>query len=256
VPLPCGVTYKFHLKGDIMTVEKNENKEDVKKIKYGPKVKKIAKETAEAVIIALVLAILIRMFIVQAFKIPSPSMEDTLLIGDHLFVSKLSYGVQVPKPGIIGWESWTLFGRTVFLTPIIESSMKPVWGKIKRGDVIVFRFPGDRTKDYIKRVMAVPGETIEVKKKRIFVNGTAIVDPYGIFKGSVYGDTTGDNFAPYIVPDGYVFVMGDNRDRSFDSRFWGPVPISEIKGRALIIYFSIDAERGGLRFRRVGNIIR
>ena len=239
-----------------MTAEKSKTKEDVEKIKHGSKAKKAAKETAEAIIIALVLAIIIRMFIIQAFKIPSPSMEDTLLIGDHLFVSKLSYGVQVPKPGIIGWESWTLFGRTVFLTPIIETAMKPAWGEIKRGDVIVFRFPGDRTKDYIKRVMGVPGETIEVKKRRIFINGTAIVDPYGIFKGNVYGDFTGDNFGPYTVPEGYVFVMGDNRDRSFDSRFWGPVPMSEIKGRALLIYFSIDAERGGLRFGRIGNVIR
>ncbi|MFZ3072186.1 MAG: signal peptidase I [Thermodesulfobacteriota bacterium] len=239
-----------------MTSKKTEHKDDAPPVKHGAKVKKAAKETIEAVLIALVLAIIIRMFIIQAFKIPSPSMEDTLLIGDHLFVSKLSYGVQVPKAGIIGWERWTFFGKTVFLTPIIESTMKPLWGEVKRGDVIVFRFPGDRTKDYIKRAIGVPGETIEVKKKRIFINGTAIEDPYGIFKGSTYGDSTGDNFGPYTVPEGHVFVMGDNRDRSFDSRFWGPVPISEIKGRALFIYFSIDAERGGLRFGRIGDVIR
>ena len=210
--------------------------------------KKVVRETAEAIVIALVLALVIRTFGIQAFKIPSSSMEDTLLVGDHILVSKFSYGIQVPHPAMI-----KVFGLSV---PFFETRLKPVWGEIERGDVIVFRFPGDRTKDYIKRVVALPGETIEVRNKRIYINGKPWDDPYGVYKGSLGGGDRADNFGPYTVPEGHVFVMGDNRDRSFDSRFWGPVDISEIKGRAFIIYFSWDHEKRRIRFSRFADLIQ
>lgn len=214
------------------------------------KKKKPVRETIEAVIIALILAMLIRAFCVQAFKIPSSSMEDTLLIGDHILVSKFAYGMQVPRPATI-----TVMGMRI---PFFETQLKPVWGTIERGDVIVFRFPGDRTKDYIKRVIGTPGDKVEVKNKRIFINGKKWEDHVGVFKGSQGGGSDmADNFGPYTVPDDKVFVMGDNRDRSFDSRFWGPVGINDIKGKAFIIYFSWDKRNGtGIRFGRFGDSIK
>ncbi|VAV83783.1 Signal peptidase I [hydrothermal vent metagenome] len=217
--------------------------------KAGKKKKKPVRETIEAIIIALVLALVIRAFCVQAFKIPSSSMEDTLLIGDHILVSKFAYGMQVPRPAMI-----TVMGMSI---PFFETQLKPVWGSIERGDVIVFRFPGDRTKDYIKRVVGTPGDKVEVKDKRIFINGKFWDDKVGVFKGSQGGRADmADNFGPYTVPEGKVFVMGDNRDRSFDSRFWGPVSINDIKGKAFIIYFSWDHNGGGVRFSRFASSIK
>ena len=213
------------------------------------KKKKPLRETIEAIIIALVLALVIRAFCVQAFKIPSSSMEDTLLIGDHILVSKFAYGMQVPRPAMI-----TVMGLSV---PFFETQLKPIWGSVKRGDVIVFRFPGDRNKDYIKRVIGISGDKVEVKNKRIFINGKAWEDKVGVFKGSQGGRAEmADNFGPYTVPDGKVFVMGDNRDRSFDSRFWGPVEINDIKGKAFVIYFSWNHDDGGARLGRIGDGIK
>jgi signal peptidase I len=214
------------------------------------KKKKPIRETIEAIIIALVLAMVIRAFGVQAFKIPSSSMEDTLLIGDHILVSKFAYGMQVPRPATI-----TVWGMSV---PFFETQLKPIWGSIERGDVIVFRFPGDRTKDYIKRVIGLPGDKVEVKNKKIYINKKLWEDNVGVFKGSQGGRSDmADNFGPYTVPKENVFVMGDNRDRSFDSRFWGPVGINDIKGKAFIIYFSWDKRNGtGIRFSRFGDSIK
>ena len=212
------------------------------------KVRRHLRELTEAIVIALVLAIIIRTFIVQAFKIPSSSMEDTLLVGDHILVSKFSYGIQVPKPAII-----QVFGLSI---PFFETELKPVWGEIKRGDVIVFRFPLDRTKDYIKRVIGLPGDRIEIKNKKIFINDKPWDDPYGVFKGGIEYDSMRANyFGPYTVPEGYVFVMGDNRDRSYDSRFWGPVPIKDIKGRAFLIYWSWNSNEHTVRFNRIAMLI-
>jgi len=208
------------------------------------------REIAEAVIVALVLAILIRTFFIQAFKIPSGSMEDTLLIGDHIIVSKLSYGIQVPKPAMV-----KIMGTTV---PFLETRLVPAWGTIEKGDVVVFRFPGDRSKDYIKRVVGLPGDRVEVRDKRIFVNGVKWDDPFGINKGGLYGEEVEKNvtFGPYTVPEGTVFTMGDNRDRSYDSRYWGPVPIEDIKGKAIMIYWSWDRDNKWVRFGRIGDIIK
>ncbi len=209
-----------------------------------------AREIVEAVVIALFLALLIRAFVVQAFKIPSGSMEDTLLIGDHILVSKFSYGIQVPEPAMI-----KVFGVSV---PFFETQLFNVWGNVHRGDVIVFRFPNDRSKDFIKRVIGLPGDTVEMRDQVVYVNGEKIDDPHGIHKGGLYGEFAARNFnfPPTLVPEGRVFVMGDNRDRSYDSRYWGTVPMRDIKGRAFIIYWSWDKNDHWVRFDRIAEMIR
>lgn len=229
------------------------NKEETKEAKgvdAAPRKKRQLKETIEAVVVALVLALLIRAFIVQAFKIPSSSMEDTLLIGDHLLVNKFSYGLQVPRPAMI-----EVLGIRV---PFFETRLVRSWGELKRGDIIVFRYPGDRTKDFIKRVVGLPGEKVEVRNRFIYVNDEKWEESYGVFKGAPYGADTDriDNFGPYLVPEDMVFVMGDNRDRSSDSRFWGPVPINDIRGKAFIIYWSWDRDSHWVRFARIADLIR
>jgi signal peptidase I len=217
---------------------------------YANKTKKQhVREIVEAVVIALFLALIIRTFVIQAFKIPSGSMEDTLLIGDHILVSKFSYGVQVPKPAMV-----KIMGVSV---PFFETRLVNTWGDINRGDVIVFRFPGDRSKDYIKRVVGLPGETVELRDRVIYINGNKWDEPYGVHKGSLYGEYSerNINFGPYTVPEGHVFVMGDNRDRSYDSRYWGSVPIKDIKGKAFIIYWSWNKDNHWVRFGRIANPI-
>ena len=209
-----------------------------------------AREIAEAVVIALILALIIRTFLIQAFKIPSGSMEDTLLVGDHIIVSKLSYGLQVPKPAMI-----KILGTTV---PFFETRLSRTWGGVERGDVVGFRFPGDRSKDYIKRVVGLPGDRVELRDRKIYINGERWDERFGVNKGGAYGEEAEKSvsFGPYTVPDGAVFAMGDNRDRSYDSRYWGPVPIEDIKGKALIIYWSWDRDSRWVRFGRIGDIIK
>lgn len=218
-------------------------------IQNKPKKKKQLRETIEAIVIAVVLAVVIRAFVIQAFKIPSGSMEDTLLVGDHIIVSKFSYGIQVPIPAII-----KLFGVPV---PFFETKLYNTWGNVSRGDIIVFRFPAERDKDYIKRVIGLPGDTVELRQRVIYVNGEKWDDRYGVYKDSLSGvgfEKT-VNFGPYVVPKGNVFAMGDNRDRSFDSRYWGPVPIYDIKGKAFIIYWSWDGQKSWARFSRITKLI-
>lgn len=197
---------------------------------------KTLREYAEALIIALVLALFIRTFIVEAFKIPSESMLDTLLVGDQLLVTKFSYGVKIP------------FTDTVVI---------PV-GDPERGDVIVFEYPKDPSKDYIKRIVGVPGDVIAVRDKQLWRNGELVEEPYAI-----HGDPNRvmgrDDFGPVTVPEDNYFVMGDNRDFSRDSRFWGFVERDLIQGKALIIYWSWDGKADSLtdkvRFSRIGDII-
>jgi signal peptidase I len=184
------------------------------------------------IFIAFVLAIFIRAFAVQAYKIPSGSMIPTLLVGDYILVNRLSYGLRIP-----------------YYKYILR------WGEIKRGDIIVFVFPEDPSKDFIKRVIALPGETIEIRKKKIYINGKEIEDKWGFFSDDYVGPPR-DDFGPFQVPQGHVFVMGDNRDESNDSRFWGPVNIENIKGKAFIIYFSWDPYEKSIRFSRIFSIIR
>ncbi len=185
------------------------------------KKKSVLREYTEAFIIAILLAVFIRTFIIQAFKIPSGSMLPTLQIGDHLLVSKFYYGVKMP-----------FTGKT--LIP---------WHSPEHGDVVVFKYPKDRSIDYIKRVIGVPGDTLKIVNKKIFINDKPIEDPHAhfmsttIFKGSV---SPRDNFGPITVPQGKIFAMGDNRDNSSDGRFWGFVDQQDIRGKAFIIYWSWD----------------
>ncbi len=181
--------------------------------------RKIFKEYIEPILIAILIALFIRTFIVQAFKIPSSSMEPTLQVGDHILVSKFIYGIKIP---------FTKVKLLDFKTP-------------QRGDTIVFVFPKDPSKDFIKRVIAVAGEKVDLDGNKIYIDGKQIEDPWGHY------DTKNDwrrslgPAGPYehvVVPKDHLFVLGDNRDNSQDSRFWGFVHVNEVKGKAFIIYFS------------------
>ena len=194
------------------------------------------REYAEAIAIAVVLALVIRTYVVQAYKIPSGSMLETLQIGDHLLVNKFLYGIPIP-----------------FTHTRILALRKPV-----RGDVIVFKYPEDETKDFIKRVIGLPGDTIEIINKRVFVNG----EVYHVAAEQHTDPLTypaelqpRDNLGRFTVPPDSYFVMGDNRDHSLDSRFWGFVHSYEIQGKAVIIYWSWDAENTRVRFDRIGRLI-
>ena len=199
------------------------------------------KEYAESLVIALIIALFIRAFFIQAFKIPSSSMVPTLLVGDHLLVNKFIYGTHIP-----------------FTDKVIWRIKHP-----KRGDIVVFKCPVEQDKYYIKRVIGEPGDTIEVKDKIVYINGKKINDPWGRhYDPTIYPRDMNprDNFGPFKVPHDTYFVMGDNRDSSFDSRFWGPVEYKFIRGKPLIIYFSWDSKTDKLlkkiRFKRMLKLIR
>lgn len=209
------------------------------------KKKSVFREYAEAIGIAILLALFIRTFVVQAFKIPSGSMLPTLLIGDHLLVNKFIYGIRVPFSGKL-------------LVPIKDP---------ESGDIIVFKFPKDRSIDYIKRVVGVPGDRIEVKDKKLYRNGKRTEDPHAHFSSTAVlpaAVSPKDNFGPVTVPEGKYFVMGDNRDNSSDSRFWGFVDASDVLGKAFIIYWSWDIDEPllsvdrftSIRWGRLADIIR
>lgn len=203
------------------------------------------REWSEALIIAVVLALIIRTFVFQAFKIPSGSMLDTLLIGDHLLVNKFIYGTRLP------------FSDNRYLA--LRSP--------ERGDVIVFEFPEDEGKsyfqrrDFIKRLIGLPGDVVEIRAKQVFVNGEVVQFEQEIYRDSQILPASAsprDYMAPFKVPENQFFVLGDNRDFSFDSRFWGFVDDSKIKGLAFIKYWSWDAQAsltGKIRFNRIGRPI-
>jgi len=200
-----------------------------------------AREYAESLLIAALIAFLVRGFVIQAFRIPSGSMEPTLQVGDHLLVNRLSYVVKIPFSDIV----------------ILHLS------KPDRGDVIVFRYPEDRSKDFIKRVIGKEGDVIEIKDKVIFLNGKKMNDPHAHFAEDrvipgAYAPR--DNMPAITVPKDSYFCMGDNRDRSLDSRFWGFVKTNDLVGRALIIYFSWnglpDSFIDYVRWERIGRLIR
>jgi signal peptidase I len=202
----------------------------------GVRSKSTFREYAEALAVAFLLALFIRTFIVQAFKIPSGSMLPTLQIGDHILVNKFRYGIRLP-----------ILGERVvkFADP-------------RRGDIIVFVYPVDPHKDFIKRVIGEPGDTVEIRHKQIFVNDQKIDDPNAHFvdgPGDQSRLTPRDNYGPVKVPPDKVFVMGDNRDRSYDSRFWGFVPLDDVKGKAFVIYWSWDGEDRWVRWERIGDLI-
>jgi len=194
------------------------------------------KEYVESIIIAILIALFIRTFLVCAYKIPSRSMVPTLLVGDHILVNKFIYGVKIP-----------LLRRTII--PFREP---------QRGEIVVFIFPNDRSKDFIKRVIGVAGDKIEIKNKKIFINDREFKDSYGIFSDSLILPQSlqpRDNFGPVIVPEKSIFVMGDNRDESLDSRFWGFVDLKDVEGKAFVIYWSWNRDEHNLRWQRLGQLL-
>ena len=210
--------------------------------------KSTAREYFESLVITVILALFGTTFIVQAFKIPTPSMEDNLLVGDHLLVNKFAFGA-----------------RGSILDPILPLK------QIRRGDVIVFKYPKDLTKHYVKRAIGLPGDRIKIVDKQVFVNDVPLAEPYKIHKSppGSYADPFRDFFPPkphpgrvfrslddedpywyedftkdgeIVVPPGQYFAMGDNRDNSADSRYWGFVKRELIVGKALIIYWSYETD--------------
>jgi len=175
----------------------------------------------ESIFVALIIFLLIRTFAFQAFRIPTGSMENTLLPGDFLFINKFAYGARVPMTNV----------------------RLPGYSHPKRTDILVFEFPQDRKQDYIKRCVAVAGETVEVRQKQLFINGVPQNEPYVVHKDPHISNDVRDNFGPFRVPPNHIFMMGDNRDQSYDSRYWGPVDLRLVHGKAWVTYFSIDPKR-------------
>lgn len=206
--------------------------------------KNVVREYAEAMIIAILLALFIRAFVVQAFKIPSGSMKPTLLVGDHILVNKFIYGITIP-----------------WLDKEIIHFHEP-----EHRDIVVFRYPVDPSKDFIKRVIGLPGDTVKIQDKKVYVNDQLQKEPY-----AVHSDRTilpasvspRDNMAPVVVPPHSLFVMGDNRDESYDSRFWKFVDMNSLKGRAFIIYWSwnregelsLSSSDSYVRWSRIGDLL-
>lgn len=188
------------------------------------KKKPVWREYGEAILIAVVLALFIRTFVVQAFKIPSGSMVPTLLIGDHILVNKFLYR----------------------------------FANLTRDDIIVFKYPQDKTRDFIKRVIGLPGDTVEVRKKMVYINGKPLQENFTMHEDSALLPrltSPRDYFGPAVIPPNHYFVMGDNRDNSQDSRFWGFLKADEIKGKAFLIYWSWDRDKTGPRWSRLGKLL-
>lgn len=198
--------------------------------------KSVYREYLEALAYAIVLALIIRAFVVQAFKIPSGSMIPTLQIGDHILVNKFIYGIGIP-----------------FTNKKLFTFKQP-----NRGDIIVFKYPGDKDRDFIKRVIGLPGDTVEIRDKQVFVNDKPLKEPYAIFNDhDIIGQSgySRDNYEPVKVPPHHLFMMGDNRDNSMDSRFWGFLDEKNVKGKAFIIYWSWDSNDHWIRWRRIGKLL-
>jgi signal peptidase I len=210
--------------------------------------KSVYREYYEAILVAFILALFVRTFVFENFKIPSRSMEDGLLVGDHLVVNKFLFSEHFDTP---------LYGFLPYRSP-------------RRGDVVVFKYPVDPKRDFIKRCVAIGGDTVEIRDKQLVLNGVPQIEPYVVHKSqSVIPNQPSvrpslrarDNFGPYVVPNGTIFCMGDNRDNSSDSRFWGPVPLENIKGRAVLIYWSFEAQPSdgewhsfGYRFKQLADV--
>ena len=187
--------------------------------------KSTLREYFEALVTAVILALFVRTWVVQAFKIPTGSMENNLLIGDHLLVNKLVSGPSV-----------TAFERAIL--PLREP---------RRGEVVVFKYPDEPERDFIKRVIGLPGETLELRNKKVYINGQPLDEPYVHFlEPAAEGQEVTqfdvrERYGPVTIPEGQYFVMGDNRDNSQDSRYWGFLPRHYVKGKALMIYWSYDS---------------
>ncbi|MCZ7626271.1 MAG: signal peptidase I [Candidatus Methylomirabilota bacterium] len=187
--------------------------------------KSVARQYAEAVVIAVILALVVRTFVVQAFKIPSGSMLQTLQVGDHILVNKFLFWFTNPQ----------------------------------HGDIIVFKYPQDEGRDFIKRVVGLPGDKVEIRAKQLYINDQPVTEPYAIHLDPAAFDDPGssrDNFGPVVVEPGHLFMMGDNRDYSMDSRFWGLLDMKKIRGKAFVIYWSWDHERFRPRWDRIGMLVR
>jgi signal peptidase I len=201
------------------------------------KPRSIIREYVEAALWALIITLFLRAFVIQAFRIPSESMKDTLLVGDFLFVNKFEYGPKIP-----------------FTHMRLPGLRQP-----RRGDVIVFQFPQDPSKDFIKRCVATGGETLEIRNKQVSVDGGTLKEPYAIHSDPTVkpaGYEYRDNYGPYTVPARELFMMGDNRDNSNDSRYWGSLDMDLVKGRAMFIYWSWDGEKNWPRWNRILSAIR
>jgi signal peptidase I len=207
--------------------------------------KSVLREYFEALITAVILAIFVRTWVFQAFKIPTGSMETNLLIGDHLIVNKMIFA-----PSITGLERALLPDR-----------------EIERGDVIVFKYPEQPERDFIKRVIGLPGERLELRRKKIYINGKPLEESYvrllePASSGPPKLDDVREEYGPVTVPNDQYFMMGDNRDNSQDSRYWGFLPKTYVKGQALFIYFSFEENAsmtdliGGVRWRRILGLVR
>ena len=201
--------------------------------------KSLVREYAEAIAIAILLALVIRTLVVQAFTIPSGSMMDTLLVGDYILVNKFLYGAEIP----------------------LTDAHLPGFRHPERGDIIVFKYPQDEKRDFIKRIVGTPGDTVQVRGTQVFVNGRLLTEPYvkGVGSTAHVGTPAYCGYAygcesTRVPPDSY-FVMGDNRDNSQDSRYWGFVKRDKIKGKAFLIYWSWDGERHWPRWLRLGKYI-
>ncbi len=193
--------------------------------------KSVIREYAEIIVLAVALALFVRTFFIQAFRIPSESMEDTLLVGDFLFANKLIYG---PKLPLVDWR-----------LPAIREP--------KPGDIIIFKYPVDPKVDYIKRCVAVEGQTVELVDNKLYVDGVMQDEEFTKY---VFGSRPDRRFGPFKVPEGHIFMMGDNRDNSADSRAWGPVDKNLVSGKAMFIYFSWNPNAHSVRFSRIGDVIR
>jgi signal peptidase I len=203
------------------------------------KKKSQGREWIEALAIALALALVIRAFILHPYRIPSSSMEDTLLKGDHIMATKYDYGMTIP------FTTTKIWGRDTVPS---------------RGDIVIFTFPKNKSLDFVKRIIGLPGDTLQVSSKKVYINGREYVtghekhtDSQNLTQGP---SSIRDNTGPIKIKPGYVFAMGDNRDQSYDSRFWGLLPVEYVKGRARIVYFSWDSLNSRPRFDRIGTLIK
>tara|TARA_B100000686_G_scaffold346168_1_gene432256 strand:- start:4059 stop:4730 length:672 start_codon:yes stop_codon:yes gene_type:complete len=222
---------------------KNNMIENTKK--QPKKSKSIIREYTEAIVIALLLALVIRTFVIQAFKIPSGSMKNTLLIGDHILVSKFSYGIHIPNEipfiGIKLFPDIRLFPKTPM-----------------RGDIIVFKFPRDESRDFIKRVIGLPGDKVMIARQKVYINDKLYDGPF-VRHTDPPGDEPyepRDDFGPTFVPEGHLFMLGDNRENSQDSRYWGFLDTDKVKGKAILIYWSWNSEASWVRTNRFGKLLR
>lgn len=193
--------------------------------------KSVVREYTEIIVLAVALALFVRTFFVQAFRIPSESMEDTLLVGDFLFANKFLYGPRIP---------------------LIDARLPGIRDP-RPGDIVIFKYPGNEKTDYIKRCVAVAGQTVELKGDHLYVDGELQDEDYTKY---VFGGEARRAFGPYTVPEGHIFMMGDNRDNSADSRAWGPLDLDLVLGKAMFIYFSWNPNSNSIRFSRIGDIIR